>query len=190
VPSREEGFGTYWFQLIGQGASFCTTYNCGTAHHHGSVRDVIPGDIYSAKSLTTAFTTPTISEAVIEEDVLSVWRTLTLLLQEWNKMLLQEWNKKLFLAKDVSNDLPASKATVEMNEAHTSTDLQDTSQAKAWLRGRRVPHPGSLQSEPLFAILQGQGRCPHHRHCSCVGGIDANGRGHPDQQCDPDQLHP
>jgi hypothetical protein len=78
VPSREEGFEAYRFQLIGQGASFCTAQNCGTAHHHASVKNVIPGNIFVAKSTSTASTTPTISKTLIKEDVLSVWRTLTL----------------------------------------------------------------------------------------------------------------
>jgi hypothetical protein len=161
VPSQEEGFGTYCFQLIGQGASFCTTRNCGTLHHHASVKDVIPGDIYVAESTTTASTTlTTISKTVMEEDVLSVWRTLIL--------LLQQWNKELFLAKNASNDLPTSKATMEMNEDFFhSTDLQDASEGKVWLGGRRVPHPSFFRSKPLLALLQGQGRCPHHRHRSC-----------------------
>jgi hypothetical protein len=45
VPGWDKGFSMYCFQFIGQGASFYTTQNCTTAHHH-----VRPGELYVAKS--------------------------------------------------------------------------------------------------------------------------------------------
>jgi hypothetical protein len=79
VPTWDACFSTYCFQLIGQGASFCTSQNCKTAHHHASVKTVQPGDIYIAKSATTAFLTPSIMESVVDSDVLKEWSSLFLI---------------------------------------------------------------------------------------------------------------
>jgi hypothetical protein len=45
VPSLDKTFSMFCFQLIGQGASFCTASNCRTAHHHASTKKVKPGKI-------------------------------------------------------------------------------------------------------------------------------------------------
>jgi hypothetical protein len=36
IPTVNQGFSAYCFQVIGQGASFCTARNCVTAHHHAA----------------------------------------------------------------------------------------------------------------------------------------------------------
>jgi hypothetical protein len=46
VPGWEEGFSTYCFQFIGQGASFCTAKNCTTAHQHTAKKQAAPGELY------------------------------------------------------------------------------------------------------------------------------------------------
>jgi hypothetical protein len=66
IPTSNTAFSAYCFQFIGQGASYCTARNCVTAHHHALVKAVKPGEIYVAKSPTTAFVTPSIHEACID----------------------------------------------------------------------------------------------------------------------------
>jgi hypothetical protein len=102
---EEEGFSTYCFQFIGQGASFCMTKNCATAHHHVSKKEVVPGALYVAKSVTMAFVTPLITSSVIDSDVLTEWRTLSL--------SLHKWNEKLFITTNASDDAPASSEAME-----------------------------------------------------------------------------
>jgi hypothetical protein len=109
VPGWEKGFSTFCFQFIGQGASFCTTQNCTTAHHHASKKEVRPGEIYVAKSHTTAFATPSLEPTVIDEDVLADWKALSL--------SLSDWNEKFFIATNTSDELPASSAAMEVQEA-------------------------------------------------------------------------
>jgi hypothetical protein len=71
VPNQYEGFSSYCFQFIGQGASYCTARDCATSHHQALVKVVKPGKIYVSKSSTTAFVTPSITKSVIDSDVLS-----------------------------------------------------------------------------------------------------------------------
>jgi hypothetical protein len=104
---------TLCFQLIGQGASFCTARNCATAHHHASVKRVKPGDIYIAKSSTTAFVTPSITTDVIDDGVLASWRTLNL--------PLSTWIEKFFIATAASDEVPASSAAMEVHETYYHT---------------------------------------------------------------------
>jgi hypothetical protein len=85
VPSWNSGFCAYCFQFIGQGAFYCTAHNCRTSHHHASVKTVMPGQIYVAKSSTRAFVTPTIMALVIEAEALTTWRALSLTLTELNE---------------------------------------------------------------------------------------------------------
>jgi hypothetical protein len=113
VPTWDKGFSTYCFQFIGQGASFCTTQNCTTSHHHASKKEVRPGELYVAKSPTTAFATPSIESTVIDSEVLAEWKALSL--------SLPEWNEKFFIATNASDDLPASTAAMEMQETFFRT---------------------------------------------------------------------
>jgi hypothetical protein len=113
VPSPDGSSSTFCFQLIGQGGSFCTARNCSTFHHHASVKIVKPGDIYVAKSPTTAFVTPTITMEVIDDDVLNTSKTLTL--------LLPAWNEKFFIATAASSDVPESSAAMEVQETFYHT---------------------------------------------------------------------
>jgi hypothetical protein len=108
VPTWDIGFSTYCFQFIGQGASYCTAVNCAASHHHSSVKTVMPGEIYVAKSSTTAFVTPSILDSVIEVEVLANWRTLSL--------TLTEWNAKLLIATAALDDMPVSNAAMEAHE--------------------------------------------------------------------------
>jgi hypothetical protein len=85
VPARDQSFVSFCFQLIGQGGSFCTARKCAISHHHTPVKSVKPGDIYVAKSATTAFLTPSIPTKVIDDNVLNTWRTLSLLLPASNE---------------------------------------------------------------------------------------------------------
>jgi hypothetical protein len=109
VPELDEGFEAFCFQFIGQGASFCTARNCVTAHHHASVKTVKPGELYVAKSYSTAFVTPSITKSVVEVEVLVSWQALSLALPEWNQMF--------FIATAASDDAPASSAALEVQQA-------------------------------------------------------------------------
>jgi phage shock protein A len=108
IPTVDLGFGNYCFQYIGQGASFCTARNCATAHHHAAEKAVIPGDIYVAKGVTTAFVTPSLTASALDPHVLSEWKSLSL--------GLPEWNEKFLIAAAISDDLPASAAAIEVQE--------------------------------------------------------------------------
>jgi hypothetical protein len=67
-----------------------------TAHCHAWKKEVVPGDLYVAKSATTAFKTPSITSSVIGSDVLTDWRALSLSLHNWYKIF--------FIATNASDD--------------------------------------------------------------------------------------
>jgi hypothetical protein len=110
VPTWDTGFSAYCFQFIGQGASYCTARNCRTSHHHASVKTVRPGKFYVAKSSTRAFVTPTILDLVIEAEVLTSWRFLSL--------TLTEWNKKFLITTEALDKIPVSTAAMEVHEEY------------------------------------------------------------------------
>jgi hypothetical protein len=70
APGWDEGFGMYCFQFIGQCTSFCTAKNCTMAHHRASKKQVAPGELYVAKSASTAFMTPLVTSSVNDSEVL------------------------------------------------------------------------------------------------------------------------
>jgi hypothetical protein len=108
VPGLDNGFATYCFQFIGQGASFCTSKNCGISHHHASVKTVQPGKIYVAKGLSMAFVLPSLGDSVLHPEALRNWKTLSL--------TLPDWNEKFFIATAASDDIPASTEAIEIQE--------------------------------------------------------------------------
>jgi hypothetical protein len=99
VPSWDKEFSTFFSQYIGQGIPFCTQF-CVTAHHHASVKRVMPDMLYVAKSTTMAFVAPSITMAVIDGDILTEWKILS--------SSLSDWNEKFFIATAASDDIPAS----------------------------------------------------------------------------------
>jgi hypothetical protein len=61
----------------------------------------------SSTSATMAFvTTPSITLAVINSEVLKEWRALSL--------SLHEWNKKVFISTNASDEVPTSSAAMEV----------------------------------------------------------------------------
>jgi hypothetical protein len=77
------------------------------AHHHASVKKVMPGKLYVAKSASTAFVTPSITSKVIDDDILAVWITA---------LLLQEWNEKFFIATAALDENPVSHANMDIHK--------------------------------------------------------------------------
>jgi hypothetical protein len=57
LPQTEEGYSDICLGLIGHGTTFCTARRCKTAHQ-GTVLSVTPGNLYVAKTTTTAFADP------------------------------------------------------------------------------------------------------------------------------------
>jgi hypothetical protein len=108
VPSWDEESSTFCFHYIGQDAlSLCMSQNCGRVHPHASVKKVMPGMLYITKYLTTAFVTPLIITEVINGDILTEWKTLSL--------SLPEWNEKCFIATAALDGVTASTAAMEVN---------------------------------------------------------------------------
>jgi hypothetical protein len=70
----------------------------------------MPGQIYVAKSSTRAFMTPTIMDSVIEPEVLTTWRAMSL--------SLTEWNEKFLIATEALDDIPALTAAMEVHEEY------------------------------------------------------------------------
>jgi hypothetical protein len=155
VPSWDKGFSTYCFQFIGQGASFCTSQNCVTAHHHASVKKVMPGKLYVAKSTTTAFVMPSITTKVIDVDVLAKWKTLCL--------LLSEWNKKFFIATAASDKAPASTAAMEMKEDYfrnKGLNFKTPAKCKRSPDEEESPTPLLLNISPYSPFFRGDEEAP------------------------------
>jgi hypothetical protein len=155
VPSWDEGFSTYCFQFIGQGASFCTSQNCITAHHHASVKKVTPGELYVAKSVTTAFVTPSITTKVIDVDVLNEWKTLSL--------SLSEWNEKFFIATAASDKAPASTAAMEMNKdffRNKALNFKTPAKRKRSLEDEDSPTPSLLDISPYSPFFRSDEEAP------------------------------
>jgi hypothetical protein len=61
-----------------------------------------------AKSSTTAFVTPSIHDSVIDANVLTSWRALSL--------TLPKWNETFFIATAALDDIPVSTATMEVHK--------------------------------------------------------------------------
>jgi hypothetical protein len=78
------------------------------SHHHASVNSIKPGEIYVAKSPTTAFVTPSIMGAVIDSDVLTEWKSRLL--------TLPKWNEKFLISAFASDDIPTLIAAMEIQE--------------------------------------------------------------------------
>jgi hypothetical protein len=108
VPGTAAGFASCCFQLIGRGASFCTSRNCGTSHHLASVKTVKSGEIYVAKSPTSAFVSPSLGDCILDAEVVEEWQGLAL--------TLSDWNQKFFIATAAADDLPASTSAIEIQE--------------------------------------------------------------------------
>jgi hypothetical protein len=109
VPTVGNGFNSFCFQFIGQGASFCTSRNCAVLHHHALVKAVKPGDVYVAKGSSTVFVLPFLGDSVLQPEVLAKWKYLSL--------NLPEWNEKFFIATSASDKaLPASTEAIEQQE--------------------------------------------------------------------------
>jgi hypothetical protein len=70
----------------------------------------MPGEIYMAKSVTTAFVTPSIMDSVIEAAVLAGWHTLSL--------TQTEWNEKFLFATEALDDIPVYTADMEVHEEY------------------------------------------------------------------------
>jgi hypothetical protein len=141
VPEWNDGFITYCFQFIGQGASFCTAKNCTMAHHHASKKQVAPGKLYVAKSAMTAFVTPSITSSVIDSEVLIDWRARSL--------SLHEWNEKFCIATSASDEAPASSAAMEVQENVFRTKaLTFTTPAKR----KRAQDYGESESPSLLDV--------------------------------------
>jgi hypothetical protein len=142
VPDWNNGFSTYCFQFIGQGASFCTAKNCTTSHHHASTKkEVVPGELYVCKSSSTAFVTPSISSVVIDNKVLIKWSSLSL--------LLQEWNEKFFIATNAADEAPASTAAMEVQETFFRTKALNF---KTPAKHKRHQEDGDLLAPSLLDV--------------------------------------
>jgi hypothetical protein len=79
-----------------------------TAHHHAAKKQVAPGELYVAKSPTTAFVALLTTSSVIDSKVLIEWRAPSL--------YFHEWNKKLFITTNALDEEPASTAAMEVQE--------------------------------------------------------------------------
>ena len=152
VPTWDGCFDPLSFQLIGQGAYFCTAKSCNTAHHHALVKTVKPGEIYVAKLPTTAFVSPSILESVIDTEVCCEWKSLLL--------SLPEWNEKFIIARSASDNVPASAAAMEMQENYFRMKALNF---KTPVKRKRESEEGNFgpvasRCESLFSFLQVRGR--------------------------------
>ena len=75
LPQTEEGYGDLCLGLIGHGMTFCTARRC-TTIHQGTVLSVSPGDLYVAKTATTAFADPRSHYMRLTPELFLEWNNL------------------------------------------------------------------------------------------------------------------
>jgi hypothetical protein len=104
LPQTEEGYSDICLGLIGHGTTFCTARRCKTAHQ-GTVLSVTPGELYVAKTATTAFADPKTHYMRLTPELWAEWNTLAFPLEEWSRLFM--------LVNKAPDDGPATAAEVE-----------------------------------------------------------------------------
>jgi hypothetical protein len=108
IPQLDEGYSDLCLGLIGHGTTFCTALRCKTAHQ-GTVLSVpTPGELYVAKSPTTAFVDPKCHYLNLTPELWSDWNNRAASLDEWRRLFM--------LVNDDTEDGPANAAEVEARE--------------------------------------------------------------------------
>jgi hypothetical protein len=106
LPTEDEkGYNELCLGLIGHGTTFCTARRCPTTHQ-GTVLSVSPGDLYVAKTATTAFADPKSHYLRLTPELWSDWDNLACSLEEWSRLFML-----------VNNDTDAAPATFAELEA-------------------------------------------------------------------------
>jgi hypothetical protein len=105
LPTTEEkGYDDLCLGLIGHGTTFCTARRC-TTTHQGTVLAVNPGDLYVAKTATTAYADPKSNYMKLTPELWSDWDNLACSLDEWSRLFM--------LVNDTDDDVPATLAKLE-----------------------------------------------------------------------------
>jgi hypothetical protein len=87
VPRPGKGFEETCFSLIGQGTTFCTSQHCKTSHQ-GSKFEPAPGDLFVAKTASTAFADPRTCVNFLTPDLLVDWNSNTFSLEKWVRLFM------------------------------------------------------------------------------------------------------
>jgi hypothetical protein len=143
VPSAGRDFDSLCFSLVGQGHAFCTARRCSTSHHGGTF-SVLPGDLYVARTATSAFTDPKSSVSKLTLNLMVEWKVLTVSLSEWSKLFM--------LVNMPSEDGPTSAANLEARELFASR-----AEAHRTPRKRKASSsvaPSSLRLSPYTRQLE------------------------------------
>ena len=104
LPQTEEGYSDICLGLIGHGTMFCTARRCKTAHQ-GTVLSVTPGELYLAKTATTAFADSKTHYMRLTPELWSEWNNSSFTLEEWSGLFM--------LVNQEPDDGPATAAEVE-----------------------------------------------------------------------------
>jgi hypothetical protein len=164
IPTVNLGFSAYCFQFIDQGASFCTARNCATAHYLAASKTVTPGVIYVAKGITTAFVAPSLTSSALDPHALTEWKSLSL--------TLPKWNEKFLIATAVLDDLPASTAAIEIQEAfyqNKALSFETPAKRKPDQDSAGEEIPDLLDLTPYSPFLQTRRGSSNHRGGTCHG---------------------
>jgi hypothetical protein len=164
LPQTEEAYEELCLGLIGHGYTFCTARRCKTAHQ-GTVLSVTPGELYIAKTATTAFAEPKSHIQRLTPELWSEWNNLSCTQEEWNRLFM--------LVNEKTEEGPVTAAEIEARatfaakaEAHRTPGKRKLSADEApgfsdsgykrQLRSRNPDEedPFSIESKEAFEILE------------------------------------
>jgi hypothetical protein len=87
APQDERGFGKMCRSLIGQGTTFCTAKNCNTSHQ-GQELNAAPGELFVAKTPTSAFADPRAHFMDLTPELWLDWNNRSYTLEEWSRLFM------------------------------------------------------------------------------------------------------
>ena len=130
IPTADEkGYNDLCLGLIGHGTTFCTARSCSTTHQ-GTVLSVTPGDLYVAKTATTAYADPKCHYLRLTPELWSDWDNLACSLEEWSRLFM--------LVNNATDNAPATLAELEARsnfasqaEAHRTPGKRKVSDEEA-----------------------------------------------------------
>jgi hypothetical protein len=117
VPRVDEGFENMCLSLIGQGTTFCTSRRCKTSHQ-GGVLEVSPGDLYVAKTATSAFADPKSHFMFLTAELWLAWNSRSCSLEEWSRLFMLVNNADEEEGPTSSARLEAQETFATRAEAH------------------------------------------------------------------------
>ena len=129
--------GAIYWQVMGQGITFCCEYNC-TVKHQGSPQrlNLKVDDLYVAQTKPRAFLKPTMASVNIDTEVVAKWLSMSQTLLDWSRAF------------------PLGKSTLESESFATHDGLEAEKLSMRNARAYKTPQKGKLRQGPELNPFQ------------------------------------